>query len=265
VFAPDENVVRDVLGRQFGELAQEGIEFVGEGWDCVAYRCGRWVFRFPRRPLGVSTLSTEARVLPQLGREVLLGRESPVFPYLFLGTKFQSGMPLEKYGGPRTRLATELGTYLAQLHASTMPQAVPDDPGKLDIPRRRDQIKKHLGRVPAWVPTRTPAQREVVLLHGDVYCRHIYVSTDGHLEDLIDWGDLSKGHRTVDLGCAWCCFGAADRERFWDAYGRPSEEILVFSRFRALYHSLLVRHYATVKGFTDLLSETEDALHRILY
>ena len=135
VFSPDEQTARTVVRRQFPELDVSDMSRLGEGFDCLAFRLGGWVFRFPRRPFGVQTLATEAAVLPQLGVEVLVGKPEPEFPYLFLGTRFQSGVPLDCYHGSRTRLAQMLGAELARIHSLPIPEGTPPDPvGKFEMP-----------------------------------------------------------------------------------------------------------------------------------
>lgn len=264
VFSPDDKTAQTIVARQFPELDTSDMSRLGEGFDCLAFKVGSWVFRFPRRPFGVRTLSTEAVVLPQLGMDVLLGKPEPEFPYLFLGTRFQPGVPLDEYEGPRTKLAQMLGAELARIHHLPVPEGTPPDPvGKFEMPRRRKQIEERLGSIPSWVPTTPPTHLEI-FAHGDVHCRHIYVSPEGELEGLIDWGDLCTGHPAIDLACAWAYFDPEDRLEFWRAYGEVSEETLLYSRFRALYHTLLLRDYAEDQGLKEVLRESVVGVRRIL-
>lgn len=157
VFSPDEKTARALVARQFPGLDTAEMSRLGEGFDCLAFRVGGWVFRFPRRPFGVQTLTTEALVLPQLNMEVLVGRPEPEFPYPFLGTRFQPGVPLDEYQGPRTRLAQMLGTELARIHHLPVPEGTPPDPvGKFEMPRRRKQIEERLGHIPPGPPPGRP-------------------------------------------------------------------------------------------------------------
>lgn len=265
VFSPSRDLVQILIAQQFPELSHCALNYLGEGWDCVAYRCERWVFRFPRRPLGVTTLSTEISILPQLGWNILVGKESPAFPYPFLATPFQEGTCLEFYEGPRSQLAHDLGTFLAGLHGRPVPQNLEvDGLDKLDLSKRVPQIQKHLGKVPDWVPTQAIESHQLTLVHGDLYCRHVYVNETGGLAGVIDWGDLHRGHPSVDLACGWSLFEGHNREAFWQAYGPVDEETVLWSRFRALYHTLLVRDYAQHQQMPELLSECERGLSRIL-
>jgi aminoglycoside phosphotransferase (APT) family kinase protein len=264
VFSPDEQTARAVVVRQFPEIDTAEMRPLGEGFDCLAFKAGSWVFRFPRRPFGVRTLTTESIVLPQLGLEVLVGKPEPEFPYPFLGTRFQSGVPLVEYEGPRTKLAGMLGAELARIHSLPVPAGTPQDPvGKFEMPRRLKQIEERLGHIPSWAPTTPPGDLEV-FVHGDVHCRHVFVSPQGELEGLIDWGDLSTGHPAIDLACAWAYFEPEDRKELWRAYGGVSEETLLYSRFRALYHTLLLRDYAQDQGLIEVLKESVAGLGRIL-
>ncbi|MCA9779155.1 MAG: phosphotransferase [Candidatus Eremiobacteraeota bacterium] len=264
VFSPDEETVLTLVGRQFPELVTNELRRLGEGFDCVAFLVGDWVFRFPRRPFGVQTLTTEATVLPQLGQEVLVGKPDPEFPYPFLATRFQPGVPLDEYHGPRKRLAQMLGNELARIHGLPVPNGTPPDPvGKFHMPRRRKQIGERLGTIPDWVPIEPPSNPEL-LVHGDVHCRHIYVSPVGELQGLIDWGDVCTGHPAIDLASAWAYFEPEDRDQFWAAYGEVSEETLLYSRFRALYHTLLLRDYARDQALEDVYRESVEGVRRIL-
>lgn len=264
VFSPDENTVRRLLALQFPQLDTASTVRLGEGFDCLAFRVGDWVFRFPRRPFGVETLSTEATLLPQLGHEVLVGAPESDFPYPFLGTRFQPGVPLEQYQGPRTKLARMLGSELSRIHSTPLPEGTPPDPvGKFDMPKRRAQIRERLGYLPTWAPELPPSAVEI-FVHGDMHCRHIYVSPDGGLAGLIDWGDMCFGHPAIDLACAWAFFDHPEREELWKSYGPISEETLLYSRFRALYHTLLLREYAEDQKLEAVLRESEVGIGRIL-
>lgn len=265
IFAPDQSTVEQLLETQFAELCVERPQFLGEGWDCVAYRLGEWVFRFPRRPLGVEALATECKFLPALGRKILPGRPAPQFPYPFLGTQLQTGTPLEHYAGTRRTLAVQLGAALRELHTLSIPTGLAPDPlGKLDLDKRVPQVKNSLGQVPEWIPTSSPLELKTVVCHGDLYCRHIYVDKEGCLQGLIDWGDLHAGHPAVDLACAWSVFEPKDRELFWESYGEVDSDTKNWARFRALYHALFVKDYAIHKEFDPLAAEQENALRRIL-
>ena len=264
IFSPSASTVESLIKTQFPDYAVEGIRFVGEGWDSVAYRAGDWVFRFPRRPIGVKNLETERRVLPELGWSLLFGEPTVDFPYAFLGVPFRPGIPLEEYRGARREIAISLAETLARLHRSPLPDSAPDDTmGKADPVKRRAIVERLLGRIPEWVPQQRPQENVRVLLHGDVYSRHIYVSESGRFEGLIDWGDLSIGHPAVDLGCAWH-FDRDDRAVFWQAYGSVSEDTVRWAAFRALYHALLVKDYAEKESLAALFRETDRVLRRLL-
>lgn len=265
IFAPTPELARLLIGDQFPAINSSEITFLGEGWDCVAFRCEDWVFRFPRRPLGVETLENERAVLPELGRSILTGEPSPDFPYLFLGSEYQNGRPLEEHKGKRHHLASELGCWLSQLHRSQKPRSIRSDSlGKLEPDKRGRQIYLLLGHTPNWLPKSPLNSSYRVVAHGDLYCRHIYVNAVGSLQGVIDWGDVHWGHPAVDLACAFALFDSEERDEFWRAYGEATSETLLWARFRALYHSLLVRDYATKSQLTFLAREAEQAVSRCL-
>jgi aminoglycoside phosphotransferase (APT) family kinase protein len=265
VFSPSAELAEKLVKSQFPQFENHIIIYLGEGWDCVAYRCGDWVFRFPRRPTGVQTLATEIATLPQLGWDTLVGSGTEAFPHAFLGTLFQHGQPLERYPGMRNKIAAELGNFLRDLHLKPPPTNLSEDVmGKLDLGKRVPQIQKLLGRVPDWIPRNPLGSADLVLVHGDLYCRHVYVTNDGHLAGIIDWGDLHLGHRSCDLACAWSLFDEANRLIFWESYGAVAEETKSWARFRALYHTLLLQDYAQHQKLEAVCQGCEAALKRIL-
>ena len=265
IFAPKLPQAEELVQRQFPQFQASRLQFLGEGWDCIAFRCDDWVFRFPRRPLGVETLENERTILPSLGHSVLMGEASSEFPYPFLGTRFQAGKPLEDYQGSRASLARDLGTWLRKLHRTPKPKGLQNDKmGKLGLEKRTEQIKRHLGKVPDWLPSKPLKTDDKVVVHGDLYCRHVYVDDAGEFLGVIDWGDVHLGHPCTDLAVAYAVFDPTDREIFWNSYGDVDPEWKLWARFRALYHSLLVRDYADKTEFKRLYLEAEDAVARCL-
>src|SRR5512146_209301 len=100
VLSPDEAL--KLVAGQFPELAGAGAVAYGNGWDNTAVLVGDVVFRFPRRPIAVELLSTEAHVLPALAPLLPLripvpkweGRATEAFPWPFLGYRRLAGEPL---------------------------------------------------------------------------------------------------------------------------------------------------------------------------
>jgi hypothetical protein len=63
--AVDEDLVRRLLGEQFGELALRSVRLLGEGWDNAVWLVDeRWIFRFPRRRIAVPGVERAIALLP---------------------------------------------------------------------------------------------------------------------------------------------------------------------------------------------------------
>ena len=265
IFGLDLNLAAQLVSEQFPEQAKSGVSYLGEGWDSLAFRCGDWVFRFPKRQEGVVNLGVELANLPHLHMPLLEGEATAEFPYLFLGTKFCSGLSLENFPGCRQRLAGELGAYLQGLHSRSRPSSLPNDViDRLGVERRFPIIEQHLGFLPCWLESLEPLPDRMVWNHGDLYCLHVFVDSEGGLEDLIDWGDMHWGHPAVDLSCAFSFFEESDRNVFWESYGEVAENERNWAKFRSLYSSLVVRDYARSVGRPALVREAEAALARVL-
>jgi aminoglycoside phosphotransferase (APT) family kinase protein len=71
---------RELIERQFPELAPATISPLGEGYDNTVYLVNeRYVFRFPRRQIAVDLLCAEGRLLPKLADRLPLPVSKPLF------------------------------------------------------------------------------------------------------------------------------------------------------------------------------------------
>ena len=76
---------------------------------------------------------------------------------------------------------------------------------------------------------------DAVLVHGDLNLRHALVSESGGLAGVIDWGDMCRAPRSVDLPLYWSLFDAVSRAVFRAAYGSVTEDTLARARVLALF------------------------------
>jgi aminoglycoside phosphotransferase (APT) family kinase protein len=221
---------------------------------------------------------------------VFAGRPAEGYPWPFAGYRRLAGRTacaalLDDHG--RARLAEPLARFLAALHATPAAQARawgagPDTFGRLDLQKRVPMAREYLDRVkqlglvqdiqplvavvddiarrsqaaPAAGDPASPRKsqaRPVVLVHGDLYVRHLLVDEVGDLCGVIDWGDVHLGRPAVDLSIAHTFLPPAAHQAFRTTYGHISEEDWRLARFRAVYHSAIVVTYGHEAGDEVLL------------
>jgi len=293
----DQALARELIAAQFPALAALPLQPFGEGFDNTAHLLGgRWVFRFPRRQIAVRLMDIECAVLPKIAPRLplpipvpeFIGKPSEKYEWPFAGYALIAGVTAERFGlddAQRAALARPLGAFLRALHGIGEAEAAsfgagPDVIGKLDVPlrvRRTHEVLEKLRPHGVLPPGLEQAVRRVleqqpalpplepgagVLLHGDVYARHLLLDERGALSGVIDWGDVHYGRRATDLGGALAFVSEASRDAFFEAYGGVDEATLRLSRFRAVSHQLWVAIYAAEQQDEALLRETVGGLVR---
>lgn len=283
-------VAARLVEEQFPELEPARAELVGAGWDNVAYRVnGRWIFRFPRRRVAVELIEVEGALLPWIAGSLPLAVPVPAF----------MGSPTEEYPWPfsgyaelpgrtacradpgaeaRGRAAPRLGAFLKALHgldpAEAARRGAPEDNlARTDIPGRRsralDRLERAavLGLLPDISPFRDHLLEmesmdcfELRLVHGDLYSRHLLVDDHEDVTGVIDWGDVHRGHPAIDLAIAHLFLPPEHHPAFLAAYGPVDPSSWRLARFRAIYHSLNLLHYAHEIADAALERETRAAL-----
>jgi aminoglycoside phosphotransferase (APT) family kinase protein len=269
----DADLAKKLIDAQFPQFSAQRIQPLGEGWDNAAFSVGDAVFRFPRRKDTVELLEHECVILPQLGRLPLavpqptwIGRPTEEFPSLFVGYPRLVGESAEGLDDSlRADCAEPLGRFLAALHAMAPPPGLPGDQlGRLDVAARSAGARQRALRlgvvVDRWLDVPPPSLgRERVVVHGDLYTRHLLVHA-GVLSGVLDWGDVHLGDRAVDLSVAWSFLPPGARPHFCRAYGRIDDESWRLAHFRALTHTLAVAVYADGIGDHRLGAEARRAL-----
>jgi aminoglycoside phosphotransferase (APT) family kinase protein len=290
-FALSPAQARALIEGQFPQLAPAEVGPLGVGWDNSAFRVNdRYVFRFPRRPIAAPLVETEGRLLPMLAPRLplavpaptLLGRPAGDYPWPFIGHALLPGQTacaaaLDEQ--QRGRLAQPLARFLAALHATPAEQAAqhgagPDTLARLDLARRLPRARELLDRLthcgeiadprslgaildaapPAYAP------RSDVLVHGDLYARHLLVDADGWLTGVIDWGDVHLGDPAVDLAIAHTFLPPEAHVLFRRAYGAIEDTTWRVARLRGVWHTLLVLEYGLGVADADLVRECRIAL-----
>ncbi|MCI0343414.1 MAG: phosphotransferase [Planctomycetales bacterium] len=290
----DPSLARALIGAAFPELAGAGVEPLGVGFDNTAYLVGEeWVFRFPRRAVAVPWMEKEIRLLPAIAARLPLpipvpervGAPDARFPWPFAGYRVIPGRTADRAAlgdAARASLAAPLGRFLRALHAIPAAEASAagaggDDIGRMDFARRAPRDREVLrdfvaegavgpdlarGLSPLLEAIPAPGSPPV-LVHGDLYARHLLVDEAGRLAGVIDWGDAHVGDPACDLMALLAFLPPAARGTFLGAYGPVPPATLVRSRWRALHHSLEVVRFGRRTGEPDMLREALGALARI--
>ncbi len=285
-FAIADDLARQLIDARFPSLAPARLHPLGAGWDNSAYVVnGEWVFRFPRRPLGVELLESELRVLPLLAPHVPLPVPVPCFkahgderyPHPFAGYRMLSGRTAdaaELDSGQRFAAAPRLGSFLRALHAipagEALARGAPGDTlGRLRLDRVAGMVRERTARLVAhglidsdryWSHVldeapydRTPARDTIV--HGDLYARHVLVDRAGLPCGVIDWGDVHVGDRALDFTIAHALLPPQAHAAFRAAYGDIDEAGWCAARLRALHISLAIVLYGHETGDEPLRRE----------
>ncbi|MFT3839269.1 MAG: phosphotransferase [Myxococcaceae bacterium] len=291
VVGPD--LARELIAEQFPELAWLEPQPFGEGFDNTAYLLGgEWVFRFPRRKLAVPLMERECRVLPKVAAKLALpipdpkylGKPSEKYEWPFAGYRMLPGRTADQLAltdDERLALAEPLGRFFHALHAVSAEEAQklgvgPDTIGKLDVPLRIKRTHEGLETLRGTVVSAeleqkmlavleaqtAPAAAPHVLLHGDLYSRHLLLDDSKRLAGVIDWGDIIYGHRATDLGGVLTFLPVKARDAFFSTYGEIDAATLQLSRFRAVTHHVWVGRYAHEQKDAALLRESLGGLER---
>lgn len=293
-WAPERVVSPELAGAliegQFPELAPADVELFGEGWDNTAYRTrNSLVFRFPRRQIAVPLIETEIRTLPGLAPRLpvaipvprWVGRGEPRYPWPFAGYVLIPGRTADRAGleeRDRGGLAHPLGDFLSALHQSPLTGAGPDAIGRLDVPRLSAKIRNlvpelaGLGLIPdpdavlnlvdSLQDAGARARR--VLVHGDLYARHVILTDQGALGGVIDWGDLHANDPAADLSIAWTFLPPSAREAFRSGYGDIDPGSWRLARLRGLHYAEVLLKYGSATQDSSLLREGKQALAHVL-
>ncbi|HEX6909128.1 MAG TPA: phosphotransferase [Longimicrobium sp.] len=280
-----------LVREQFPGLGAGGIQPYGSGWDNTAFLVdGDVVFRFPRKQSTVELLARETRVLPRLAGRLPLavphprwvGRPTERFPWMFAGYRRLAGVTADAAAPSdeeRMAAAEPLGAFLAALHAIPLEglDLPGDELGRTAFARRMGELRERLGHLrrrgliadPApWLrlfegelPGPPPAP---VLVHGDLYARHLLVDDARRVCAVIDWGDVHAGDPAVDLMLPYGLVPPRGRETFFRAYGPVDARTRRTARLRAAFHAAAVAWFAASTDDAALLREGLAAMRNVL-
>ncbi|HEY5229752.1 MAG TPA: aminoglycoside phosphotransferase family protein [Galbitalea sp.] len=195
-----------------------------------------YLVRLPRRTVAAQLIRNEQRWLPTFAERVTVhipapvrvGSPSDAFPWHWtIATWFDGDLAAETSFAEHDSLATELATFVAELHTPAsadapfnpvrgVPLAARDESIRArlatGIAARTDDLTDDWSRALAVQPWAGAAQ----WLHGDLHPANI-LTHDGHLSAVLDFGDLTGGDPATDLATAWLTFDQGGRDRFRNA------------------------------------------------
>lgn len=271
-FELDASVAADLIAAQFPALAPVALQFLGAGYDNWAYLANEaWVFRFPRRRMGVDLIHMEIEGLPALNGALplpisapeLIGTASPAFPYPFAGYRRIAGETADRLAlskEDRAKSAEPLAHFLKALHAvpiEATPGLPQDTIRRSDLEYRIPWLRERLARsihlhdpASAQAVNRLldhlaacpPLPERLTPVHGDLYSRHL-IFNGSRLAGIIDWGDSHIGDPSLDLSIAYSFVPREARPQFWAEYGSVSETSRLRARFRAALYGVVLVEY----------------------
>lgn len=277
---------KNLIETQFPELEPATVVLIGEGWDNRVFQVNeRYIFRFPRRPMGADLLVAEAKALPALVKLIatplpeplFFGKPTPAYQWSFMGYRFLSGMSACKARlsiDERKALVEPLALFLKQLHGVSQEQFdqwhLPYDPlAKLNIAFRMPKANEDLTKLQSLGLFKKCSIIQSILsslagidassvrklVHGDLYARHLLINENRQIAGIIDWGDVHINDPAVDLQIVFSFLPFALHETFWATYGEVSDLTKQLALFRAICHTLILTLYAHDIQDQDLLDE----------
>jgi aminoglycoside phosphotransferase (APT) family kinase protein len=244
-------------------LEAPSLTRIEEGWDSTVFEVeGEWIVRVPRRPEVRDWMRIEAALLPALAEALpvpvpeFAAVEDTARDFFVVYRKLAGdAISARACRGPAgVRLATQLGRFLADLHAFPRERATAAglaDAGPAEwVAQQRRFAERCTDEVMPLLSAaeRTRAQSmfqelfsgleklaETVLVHRDLGPAHLLHRGDS-VTGVIDWSDASLGDPALDF--AWLLHGTetAFGEALLLAYGRQPDDALPA---RALsYHRL---------------------------
>ena len=290
------DLAKQLVYEQFGLNIQKA-SLLGEGFDNSVYIFNDiFVFRFPRRKVAIELLELELRLLPTLApllpraipKPEFIGTPSACYESIFYGHKIlagHSGCQVDLTSAQFLYLAHDLGLFLNKLHnlcwqelkldAHTLNplfDRVDREQMLLWLQERFDVVKKIfdleryekiIQHIIAESSSYKARLKPVVIVHGDLYHRHLLFNKKGRLAGIIDWGDSCLSDRVVDLAIVYQFLHPDVREKFFAAYGDVSIEELAYARFLGLYYIISMLWFGNDRQDKSLITSSLTALARI--
>jgi len=273
----DKRLAIQLIEKQIG-IKVDAISSFGEGWDNVAYLVNnKYVFRFPRRQMGVECMENEINVLPYIKDKVsfpfsypqFVGAPTASYSAPFAGYQLLPGMPLSEVSAELVedkKFAQQLALLLKELHSISVPEECKklikgDQSWRYNVPQRIEKLEKVIKQYGHFFKYAGFNLQEIMdildkakslnfdnafkasFCHGDLYSRHILVDKNKSLTGIIDWGDIHIGNPGTDLSIAFLIFSEKNIGHFFDCYGSVDTEIMKIAMFRAFWHPIMFLPY----------------------
>lgn len=280
-------------------LRVDTIFLIGEGWDNLAYLVNnRYIFRFPRRPMGVDCMQNEIAILPYIAEHVsfpfsaptFIGHSTKEYAAPFSGYEMLSGHPLsENEAEPinETMFAKKLAIWLRKLHSVPVRQAdyssiKGEQDWRYDVNQRSERVMGCLKKYESfYIDAGFNIERLLKALdyfqsysgqnipkssycHGDLYSKHILVDSFNELSGIIDWGDIHIGNPGSDLSIGFMIFSDTALQSFFESYGAIDTISYELALFRAFWHPIILLPYCFEMNEERLKKWTILALKRTL-
>jgi aminoglycoside phosphotransferase (APT) family kinase protein len=295
----DDRLASTLIEEQIG-FKVKTISPLGVGFDNVAYLVNQnYVFRFPRRAMGVECIENEIHVLPYIAQHIsfpfscpeFIGTATEEYPAPFAGYRMLPGVPLCDYPAAlisKALFAEKLAMWLKELH-SIPPHKdhesiiKGDQTWRLSISQRSDRVIEFLGQYEQYFND-AGFQKDVLLstlalfqscnfdhasktsyCHGDLYSRHIFADNEKQLSAIIDWGDIHIGHPGTDLSVSFMIFSDDALQVFFDTYGPVDDIMYKIALFRSFWHPIFLLPYCHEQKEKQLQNWTILALKKALF
>ena len=269
-------LAKKLIEDQFPTLSPVTIKDLGSGWDNTAYCVNdAYVFRFPRRKEAVALMDSEYGVLPTLAELLPLvipdpkfyGKPTEDFKWPFIGYLMLPGKTAcstDLSDKERIRSTKTIAEFLSALHSfdtnkASQLGAGPDVFKRLKCCKysrkmiaRFEKIKK-LGYIDNFHPYLDQAgiYSEIeyngpeILVHGDLYARHLLVDEQNNISGVIDWGDMHIGIPASDFSIAHSFLPSQSHDTFRNTYGEIDESTWKLARLAAIHsmsHTITYGH-----------------------
>jgi len=272
----DDALVRRLVAEQFPQWSELPVRAVMPGgWDNRTFRLGDdLLIRLPSSAAYAEQVAKEQQWLPRLAPSlplaiptpVTLGQPSQDYPWHWSVYCWLDGEPATSSPvADLSEFASSLGHFLAALHrigASRGPSSgqhnlhrggplrIYDAETRQAIAALKGQIDDKAATVVWESALESMWQRPPVWVHGDISPGNLLVKA-GHLNAVIDFGQLGVGDPACDLAIAWTFFDAERREAFRDTLCFDDSTWVRGRGWAALWKALIVASGLVVTNATE--------------
>jgi aminoglycoside phosphotransferase (APT) family kinase protein len=265
--------VQKIINSTFPQLEICDLIKIGEGWDNYVFKINnRFAFRFPKHLEASILLQNEIKTLSHIhhwfGRNYFLkfpnleytAQPSELYPYLYCGYEFIEGQTACNFSltdNERTNLINDFAVFLKKLHNYPLDKtdswelsySFEDRMDPVSLCHRIYENLEILKEITFFTIDTTAysnfmnsfpkdlKKNRKVLIHGDLYARHLILCSNKNLVGIIDWGDIDVDHPAIDYQILFTFFPISAHKKFFEIYGNIDEETLLLSKLRALLSS----------------------------